>query len=144
MEPGLTRAVRPDGCCHLFFQETIVGKIYNAIGWFELYVNDLARARAFYTAVFNREMQDLPMPEGDMQMCTFTSLDDAPGAAGALVKSPRMGPGIGGTLVYFSCADCAQTAAGKVMQPKTSIGQYGFITLVQDTEGNLIDLHSLK
>jgi predicted enzyme related to lactoylglutathione lyase len=129
----------------------MVEKIYNAVGWFELYVNDLAPARAFYTAVFNREMQDLPMPEGDMQMRTFTGLDDAPGAAGAFVKSPRMGPGVGGTLVYFSCADCAeeaaraQAAAGKVMQPKTSIiGQYGFIALVQDTEGNLIGLHSLQ
>lgn len=122
----------------------------NAVGWFELYVDDLARAKAFYTAVFNREMQDLPMPEGDMQMCTFASADDGPGAAGALVKSPKMGPGVGGTLVYFSCADCAEQAAraqaggGKVLQPKTSIGQYGFIAMVQDTEGNLIGLHSMQ
>jgi len=125
-------------------------KPINAVGWFELYVDDLARAKAFYKAVFNREMEDLPTPEGDMQMCTFAGIDDAPGAAGALVKSPKMGPGIGGTLVYFSCADCAEQAAraqaggGKVLQPKTSIGQYGFIAMVQDTEGNLIGLHSLQ
>lgn len=125
-------------------------KAFNAVGWFELYVNDLARARAFYTAVFKREMQDLPMPEGDMQMCTFASPDDAPGAAGALVKSPKMGPGVGGTLVYFTCADCAEeagrvkAAGGQVLQPKTSIGQYGFIAMVHDTEGNLIGLHSMQ
>lgn len=77
-------------------------------------------------------------------------IDDAPGTAGALVKSSKMGPGVGGTLVYFSCADCAEQAAraqaagGKVLQPKTSIGQYGFIAMVQDTEGNLIGLHSLQ
>jgi predicted enzyme related to lactoylglutathione lyase len=122
----------------------------NAVSWFELYVNDLARAKAFYRAVFKREMQDLATQQGDTQMCLFAGEDDGSGAAGALVKSAKMGPGIGGTLVYFSCVDCAdeaaraQAACGKVMQPKTSIGQYGFIALVQDTEGNLIGLHSLQ
>ena len=125
-------------------------KPHNAVGWFELYVNDLARARAFYTAVFKREMQDLATQQDDMPMCIFAGADDGSGATGALVKSAKMGPGIGGTLVYFSCADCeeeaarAQAAGGKVFQSKKSIGQYGFIALVQDTEGNLIGLHSLQ
>lgn len=120
----------------------------NAVGWFELYVNDMTRAKAFYTAVFNREMQDMPMPEGDIHMCTFPLLAGAPGIAGALVKSTKMGPGVGGTLVYFSCADCAvevarvESAGGKIFAPKKSIGEYGFIAIVQDTEGNIIGLHS--
>ena len=120
----------------------------NAVGWFELYVNDLARAKAFYQAVFNKEMQDMPMPEGDLQMCIFSSVDGASGAAGALVKSAKMGPGVGGTLVYFSCEDCTvevgrvEAAGGKVFEPKRSIGEYGFIAIVQDTEGNIIGLHS--
>ena len=33
---------------------------------------------------------------------------------------------------------------GKVMKEKVAIGQYGFIALVIDTEGNMIDLHSMK
>jgi hypothetical protein len=59
-------------------------------------------------------------------------------------------PGVGGTLVYFSCRDCAQeqeravAAGGHVHLPKMSIGQYGFIALVHDTEGNLIGLHSME
>ena len=54
------------------------------------------------------------------------------------------------TIVYFSCADCAVEAArvaahgGQVMREKFSIGEYGFIALVVDTEGNMIGLHSLK
>jgi len=54
------------------------------------------------------------------------------------------------TLVYFSCDDCAVEAArvtsfgGKLHREKISIGQYGFIALVVDTEGNLFGLHSLK
>lgn len=123
---------------------------HNAVSWFELYVADMARAKAFYQAVFQRDMLDLPAQGTDMAMCAFQWLDNAPGAAGALVKSPHMGPGGGGTLVYFSCADCAVEAGrvvqhgGQVLQPKFAIGEYGFIALVQDTEGNTIGLHSVQ
>ena len=59
-------------------------------------------------------------------------------------------PGGGGTLVYFSCEDCSveesrvESSGGKVFKPKFSIGEYGFIALVADTEGNMIGLHSAK
>ena len=52
--------------------------------------------------------------------------------------------------VYFSCGDCAVEVSravrngGRVQKPKESIGQYGFIALVYDTEGNMIGLHSMK
>ena len=58
--------------------------------------------------------------------------------------------GGGGTLVYFSCEDCAAEVArtikngGKVFKDKFAIGEYGFIALVIDTEGNMIGLHSMK
>ena len=54
------------------------------------------------------------------------------------------------TLVYFSCEDCAveesrvESAGGKIQQPKMSIGEYGFITIANDTEGNMFGLHSLN
>jgi predicted enzyme related to lactoylglutathione lyase len=54
------------------------------------------------------------------------------------------------TLVYFHCEDCAvesarvQAAGGRVERPKFSIGQYGQIALVVDSEGNMIGLHSMK
>lgn len=70
----------------------------NAVGWFELYVDDLARAKTFYQAVFQRPMEDLATPPGgDMQMCMFTMSAEGTGAAGALVKSPHTKPGSGGT-----------------------------------------------
>ena len=53
-------------------------------------------------------------------------------------------------MVYFSCEDCAveegkvKELGGRIQKPKTSIGEYGFITLAFDTEGNMFGLHSHK
>jgi hypothetical protein len=121
----------------------------NVVGWFELYVADMPRAKKFYQSVFAREMSDLPSMDSDMEMCAFAWVDNAPGAPGALVKTSKLGPGGGGTMVYFSCEDCAVEAAravtggGVLCQAKMSIGEYGFIAIVQDTEGNTIGLHSM-
>jgi predicted enzyme related to lactoylglutathione lyase len=94
-------------------------------------------------------MADLPAMGPDMQMCAFAWIDKGAGAAGALVKTSKMGPGAGGTLVYFSCEDCAveaaraQASGGILGQAKMGIGEYGFIAIVQDSEGNTIGLHSM-
>jgi predicted enzyme related to lactoylglutathione lyase len=59
-------------------------------------------------------------------------------------------PGGGGTLVYFACDDCATEAGrvaapgGSVARPKFSIGEFGHIVLVVDTEGNMVGLHSMQ
>jgi len=121
----------------------------NVVGWFEIYVSDMERAKAFYTAVFERELMPLPTMAEGMEMFAFSWVEGAQGAAGALVKMPMKGPGPGGILVYFSCADVlvesarAEAAGGKVAMPRMPIGEYGFIALVEDTEGNMIGLHSM-
>ncbi len=132
----------------------------NPVGWFEIYVADMARAKKFYETVFNVNMEALPSPEGSdappVEMAAFpmpamTADDGAaelPGACGALAKMEGVHPGVGGTLVYFSCEDCATEearvadAGGNVVHSKFSIGQHGFIAMVNDTEGNMIGLHS--
>ncbi|MGL4230859.1 MAG: VOC family protein, partial [Casimicrobium sp.] len=59
-------------------------------------------------------------------------------------------PGVGGTMVYFSVEDCAveesrvAAANGKVVRPKFSIGEFGWVTLCMDTEGNMFGLSSMK
>ena len=83
-------------------------------------------------------------------MRMFPMDDSRYGAGGALVKMEGGPSGGGGTLVYFSTEDCAIEAqriadnGGKIFKPKFSIGQYGFIALAFDTEGNMIGLHSRK
>lgn len=118
----------------------------NPIVWFEIYVQDMARARRFYEAVFACSLQKLEGTEHEM--LAFPMSMDAMGAAGALVRMPGFDGGGNGVIVYFSCDDCAVEAArvnaagGHLEREKFSIGEYGFIALAVDTEGNMIGLHS--
>ena len=120
----------------------------NPIGWFEIYVQDMARARTFYENALGTSFSALDSP--GMEMLAFPSDQGGMGASGALVKMAGVASGGGGTLVYFMCDDCAVEAGkaaahgGSVHEPKKSIGAYGFIALVVDTEGNMIGLHSMK
>ena len=120
----------------------------NPVAWFEIYVADMARARAFYEAVFGVELAELESP--GMEMWAFPMLPEKPGASGALVRMPGFPMGGNNIVVYFSCADCAVEAAkaaesgGTVHKEKMSIGRYGYIALVIDTEGNMIGLHSMQ
>ena len=122
----------------------------NAVSWFDIYVDDMPRAVGFYEAVLGRKLEALPDPTGESEMMSFPADMGGYGAGGALTKSPHAGPGVGGTIVYFGVADCAQEqvrvadAGGIVIRPKFSIGEFGFITLIQDTEGNMFGLNSLK
>jgi predicted enzyme related to lactoylglutathione lyase len=84
------------------------------------------------------------------EMWSFPVTMDRPGVGGALVKMDGVASGKNsGTRVYFSCTDRAVEAAsvakygGMVCREKMSIGEYGFIALALDTEGNMIGLHCL-
>jgi len=120
----------------------------NSVGWFEIYVDDMSRAKAFYEKVFGVRLEKLDNPKIDMW--SFPSQQESYGASGALVRMPGFDAGANSVLVYFTCADCAVEAAkavnagGRIQKQKESIGQYGYIALVFDTEGNMIGLHSMK
>jgi uncharacterized protein len=120
----------------------------NPVGWFEIYVQDMTRAKTFYEKTLQTTFERLESL--DLEMWAFPFNMDAPGAAGSLVKMEGKDSGCGGTIIYFSCADCAVEAGraaqhgGKVVKEKFSIGQYGFIAFIEDTEGNMIGLHSIK
>jgi hypothetical protein len=125
----------------------------NPVVWFEIYVQDMARARAFYEAVLGRPMSPLSLPAtmegGGLEMVAFDGDPQRPNACGALAKMPGI-PSGGSTLVYFGCEDCAVEAArvvpagGRLHAEKMPIGEYGFIVLAVDTEGNMFGLHSMQ
>jgi uncharacterized protein len=119
----------------------------NPVGWFEIYVNDMDRAKRFYESMLQLTLEKLPVP--DLDMWRFPMVLDGYGASGALVRMEGFPAGGNSTLVYFSCADCAVKAArvvpagGKIQREKISIGEYGFIALAIDSEGNMFGLHSM-
>lgn len=119
----------------------------NPVGWFEIYVQDMARAKSFYEAMLGVTLSKLE--NGDLDMWAFSMTSQGYGASGALVQMPGFPVGGNSVLVYFSCADCAVEvtkavqAGGRIQKPKTSIGPYGHMALVIDTEGNMVGLHSM-
>lgn len=120
----------------------------NPVNWFEIYVQDMTRAKTFYEAVFAFDLTQLEGTEFDMW--AFPSRMEGFGAPGSLIKMPGCPSGNNSVIVYFSCTDCAveadraAKAGGQIHTAKKSIGNYGHIALVADTEGNIIGLHSMR
>ena len=120
----------------------------NPVRWFEIYVQDMERAQRFYESVFNVKLERLHT--GDLEIWAFPQVRDQMGTSGALVKVAGVPSGGNSTLVYFACDDCAVEAArvaeagGKLHREKISIGEYGFVALAFDTDGNMFGLHSMQ
>ncbi|MCH7397279.1 VOC family protein [Belliella sp. DSM 107340] len=122
----------------------------NPFTWLEIYVEDMERAKKFYENVFQIEMISMQTPGdfSDLEMWCFPWAEGEKNISGALCKTADFKPGPGGTLVYFTCDDCSieesrvQQAGGQVIQEKMPIGEHGFCSVIIDTEGNTIGLHS--
>jgi predicted enzyme related to lactoylglutathione lyase len=120
------------------------------VGWFEIPVTNIDRAKTFYETVFDIaiSVHDL----GGVVMGWFPPPKGENGATGSLVQHEMYQPSEShGVLIYFSCADVdvelsrVATAGGSVLKPKTAIGGgHGFMALLKDTEGNRIALHSQR
>jgi len=120
----------------------------NPVRWFEIYVQDMDRARSFYEPVFKVKLERLNAETPEMW--SFPMQMDQMGTAGSLVKMEGVPSGGNSTIVYFACADCAveeslaEKHGGRIQRRKMFIGQYGYVSLVYDTEGNMIGLHSMQ
>ena len=123
----------------------------NPVVWFEIYVDDMARASRFYEQVLGLTLIDMPSPTDEpLIMRSFPGdMESKAAASGALVQMDGFPAGGSGTIVYFQSSDCSREqeriggAGGKVLRPKTSLGEHGFMVLAEDTEGNVIGFHSM-
>ncbi len=120
----------------------------NPVGWFDINVSNVERAKKFYETVFSTKLFDLPIEWGKQSLFPFDH--EGPNISGALVEKVGMKPNGNNTVVYFESEDCVteekriDEAGGKIVQPKMSIGDFGFVSIFIDTEGNTIGLHSRK
>ncbi len=120
----------------------------NAINWFEIPVTDFTRAKKFYETILGAEIMEVPFPIGKYGMLPA---DMEKGVGGGIVQGEGFEPSDKGTIVYLNGGDDlsgslsrVEQAGGKIVMPKTSIGQNGFMALFIDTEGNKVALHSMK
>ncbi len=116
----------------------------NAVHWFEIPALDMDRA-----VKFNNQVLGYSMAHFTMHNCTMAMFPCETGVGGAICKQDDFKPSAQGTLVYLDCGpDLSvalakiEPAGGKVVMPKTAIGEHGFIALFLDTEGNRVGLHS--
>lgn len=123
-------------------------KDVNSVGWFDINVSNLDRAKKFYETVFNIKLTDLPLEWGNQALFPFDQ--ESPNISGALVEKTGFKSNENNTVVYFSTEDCVTEenrivkAGGKIVRPKMSIGEFGFVSIFIDSEGNTIGLHSRK
>ncbi len=116
----------------------------NAIHWFEIPALDMDRAVKFYNQVLGYAMAPFTMHN-----CTMAMFPCESAVGGAICKQDDFQPSKQGSLVYLDCGpdlsvalDKIEAAGGKVVMPKTAIGEHGFIALFHDTEGNRVGLRS--
>lgn len=129
--------------------ETVSAKsATNPVVYFEIPVNDVNRAIRFYKAVFSFDFEQ-EIIDGN-QMALFPFNDKSKGISGALAKGEIYKPTNNGVLIYFKTNNIDQTLklavknGGKILYPKTSNGDLGFVAEFQDSEGNRIALHQEK
>ena len=122
----------------------------NAVNWFEIPVKDYERAKQFYSTIMDSKITDLPMPEDNMKYGVFAYDEDNNGVGGAIIEGEGQNPTTDGATIYLNGGENLEIAlnkveanGGKVMMPKTDIGQFGFIAQFLDTEGNRVALHSI-
>lgn len=122
----------------------------NMVGWFEIPVENMERAIAFYEKVMNLKMDRHKM--GPLDMAWFPWNEEGTGSPGTLVHFPAAyKPSQDGVLIYLTAhsgdleneLSRVEKAGGKVLQGKTQISEdYGYMALFVDSEGNRLALHS--
>ncbi|WP_200552994.1 VOC family protein [Kosakonia sp. LAM2021] len=114
------------------------------VNWFELPVQKLDRAVAFYEHVLGGQFRHETV--AGIEMAVFPHVKPATG--GALVKGPMFQPVSGGTVVYLATANLA-AALERVREkggeccfgPEVLPQGIGTIALIIDSEGNRVGLH---
>jgi predicted enzyme related to lactoylglutathione lyase len=122
----------------------------NVISWFQIPTLDFARALKFYSTILGNEIK--VMDFNGQTMGFFPMSGDMQDVGGNLMPPmPDNIPSKSGTTVFLACDGQLDEviarvvpAGGAILMPKGSLGEPGFVAVIQDTEGNRVGLHSKK
>jgi uncharacterized protein len=112
----------------------------------ELHTNDLARAKDFYSKLFDWKLQDTPMPGGGG---TYTMIDVGSGTGGGMVvnQAPGMPPH---WMAYVGVDDVrastkkAKDLGAKVVVDVMEVGEYGTMSVIVDPTGATLAMWQSK
>jgi predicted enzyme related to lactoylglutathione lyase len=117
----------------------------NQIVWVDIPVADLDRAIDFYSAVLGERVDRID--NNGVSVGVLPHATDQTG--GYLFADEDYPPSEDGPLVYLNVdgrMDAAVLAAdrhgGKIIEPQHGLGEQGWRTIIIDSEGNRIALHS--
>lgn len=115
------------------------------IVYFEIPVKNMNRAIKFYESIFGFTFKNEIIDNNEMALFPFSSINGE--ISGALAKGDIYIPTKNGVLIYFKTSNIDETLlkviknGGKLLYPKTSNGELGFVAEFEDVEGNRIALH---
>jgi uncharacterized protein len=117
----------------------------NQLVWVDIPVLDLDRAIDFYSSVLGQEIKLQEYP--GFKIALLPSQREETG--GCLFISAKDKPSDHGPLIYLNVEGRLEEAEaavvpkhGKVLETKHQIGPHGFRTVILDSEGNRLALHS--
>ena len=134
-------------CANFSEQEFGVSVKQGMITWFEIPVLDFERAKTFYECVLGKKIHTYEM--GGVQHGFW---EHSPSVIGGALVQDELKPSKDGVLVYFNggldlstILNKVEGSGGKVVLPKTQISpEIGFMAKFEDTEGNILALHSRR
>ena len=101
----------------------------------ELNTNDVAKAKSFFSKLFDWKMEDMPMDDG-----TYTIINVGEGTGGGLMKHPMPGaPSMWLAYVLVDDIDAAtrkvKELGGTVLKDKTEVKGMGWLAIIVDPTG---------
>ncbi len=117
--------------------------MHNTLTHFAIHTDDIARARAFYGAVFEWGFNSYGQPD----FLQVKAEDTESGATIGALQSRNYSP-VPGKLLGWECTigvenveaiiERVSNNGGRIVMPKTPIPYVGWIAKFLDTEGNLV------
>lgn len=117
------------------------------INWFLIPSSDLDRAIKFYSTILDLDM----IKDKDQRGYEFAHFSDPKEKtiSGGIGSNPEDKPSKDGTRIFLnadgrleSVLEKVEDAGGKVVVPRMDIGEHGFFAMINDTEDNMVGLHS--
>jgi hypothetical protein len=112
----------------------------------ELQTKDIAKAKEFYSKLFDWKLEDLPVPGGGVP---YTMINVGEGTGGGMFMNPD--PSVPPHwLAYVGVDDIVSTTkqarelGGTVVKDVMEVGNYGWMSVVVDPTGATIALWKVK